>query len=135
MGQVPCQLTEALLLAKVRDGQKVAHQIQVHVLLFRDIGGLVAVTFVEVLRPDPQHLGENVQPCSRKSVQALLVLVHLLAGNAHKLGQLLLRQPERAAEIAHSSADVVVDLDGLSGPSCRMIARDGVAVHAPGGHA
>jgi hypothetical protein len=55
-------------------------------------------------------LGNTVQPAGGHTVDALLVLVRLLIGDADKLGHLLLGQAKHDAALAHPSADIAVDI-------------------------
>ena len=47
--------------------------------------------FIEIADLGPERLGNSVQPGGGRTVDALLVLVRLLVGDADQVGQLLLR--------------------------------------------
>ena len=67
-------------------------------------------SLVEIADFDSQRSGNPVQPAGGHTIDALLVLVRLLVGDADQLGHLLLGQAEQDPALADPSADVAVDI-------------------------
>src|SRR3954454_14551051 len=117
------QLGDRLLLPPGQGGEA-PRQLEQQPLLGRRQGGL-AQALEEVAGLDPERPRERVQPPGGDAVEALLVLVGLLVGDADQPGQLLLRQPEHDPPLAHPRADVAVDVlrAGATRPSRRRLRR------------
>ena len=64
----------------------------------------------EVADIDPERLRDIVQTASSDAVDALLILVGLLIGDADQLGHLLLGEPEHDPALAHARTDMAVDV-------------------------
>ena len=78
----------------------------------------------EVADVDAQRLGDLVEPSGGNPVDAGLVLVRLLVGDADQLGHLLLREPQHDPPLADPQAHIMVDVEGPA--STRRSAGDGL---------
>jgi hypothetical protein len=95
----------------VRNVQETTGEVQDHPLAGgRHKTAADLQSFVEIADFDSQRLREAVQPAGGHTVDALLVLVRLLVGDADQLGHLLLGQAEHDPTLAHPGPDVAVDM-------------------------
>ena len=62
------------------------------------------------VRGDAERLRDIVQAAGSDAIDALLVFVGLLIGDADQLGHLLLGEPEHDPALAHAGADMAVDV-------------------------
>src|SRR5438093_548325 len=67
-------------------------------------------TLEEVVDPYIQRLRDLIEAAGADAVDARLVLVRLLVGDADQLGHLYLRQPEHDPPLAYSCRDMPIDL-------------------------
>ena len=118
IGQDPGEIAQGVLMLAVADAGEVAGELEQHALLRHQLAGLrlAAPLGLDVLEEvadlDPQRLGDLVEPAGRDAVDAGLVLVRLLVGDADQLGHLLLGQAEHDPALADAQADIVVDVEG-----------------------
>src|SRR5579875_1892766 len=110
-GQGARQLAQCFLVALVRDLGEVAGQFEAHALARSDAASAVFGQAVkEIADRHAQYLGDLEQPAGRDAVDAALVFVRLLIGDADQIGQLLLGQTEHDPPLANAGADMPVDL-------------------------
>src|SRR5258708_19530643 len=97
--QCPRQVRERLLVALVADFAEVARELQHHPLA--RIGGrrcrLSVQPFVEIADRDAEHAGDLEETAGGYAIDATLVFMRLLIGDADEIGYLLLRQPHHDA--------------------------------------
>src|SRR5690606_12643544 len=95
----------------VGDLGEVAREFQAHSFPRADLAPPFAVEpFEEIGDRDAQHPGDLPHPAGRDAVDAALVFVRLLVGDADEVGELLLRQTEHDAALADAGADMAVDV-------------------------
>ena len=116
VAQHPRQMAERLLVLAALDRGEVARELEQHALLRHQLlGARGAAARLDVLEEvadlDPQRARDLVEPAGRDAVDAGLVLVRLLIGDADQLGHLLLGQAEHDPALADAQADVVVDVE------------------------
>ena len=117
-------MAESLLVDFVVDLREVAGHFEVHPLAALQF--LTAVTFeplVEKTHRHAQHLRYLEQPSGEYAVDAALVLVRLLIGNADHFGHLLLAQPQHDPAFADSRSDEAIR---IRRPVADFIRGDGV---------
>jgi hypothetical protein len=105
------QLAQRLLVPLVRDLGEIARQLQAHPLALADrAAALIVEAFEKIADRDAQHPGDFEQPSGRNPIDAALVFMRLLIGDADKVGELLLRQAEHDPAFADARADVPIDI-------------------------
>lgn len=105
----------------VGDLRKISCQFEAHTLAraFRPIR-LAVESFEEGAHGDAQHARDHIEAASRDPVDAALVLMRLLIGDADEIGELLLSEAEHDAAVADARTDVPVDVLRLY---CGLYAR------------
>ncbi len=111
------QVAERFLVAAARHRDEVARQLDRHVLPRGRLEALLAIEALEeVADIDAEHLGDGEQPAGGDAVDALLVLVDLLGGDAYLLGHPLLGDVPHDPQLAHASCHMQIDFVHLYSP-------------------
>src|SRR5215472_4273573 len=110
-GERAGELAQRLLMALVRDLGEVPRQLEAHALaLAHRAAALIVEPLEEIADRNAQHAGDLEQAPGRHTVDAALVLMRLLVGDADEISKLLLRQPEHDPALADSRTDMTVDV-------------------------
>ena len=113
VGERAGEAAEGFLVLAARQRDEVARQLQQHALLPCGLEILVAAhALVKEGHVDAQGMRNDIEAAGGDPVDALLVFVRLLVGDADQLRHLLLRKAEHDPPFAHPCADVPIDILG-----------------------
>lgn len=97
----------------VPDLGKVARDLEQHALMRRDLPwAFLPDAFVKIGYRRAQRASDLEQSSCRDAIDAPLVFVRLLIGDANHLGKLLLGQAQHDAALADPPSDMIVDRRG-----------------------
>jgi hypothetical protein len=97
----------------VRNLGEVAGELKAHTFTRTDPALASLFEAVEKIADgNPEHLGHFKQAPSGDTVDATLVFVRLLVGDANQIGKLLLRQTEHNTSLANARPDMAIDILG-----------------------
>src|ERR1700704_3213892 len=119
-------------MALIRDLREVAGEFEAHALARADRPSVMLLQAVkEITDRHAQYLTDLVEAAGGNPVDAALIFVRLLVGDADQIGELLLGQAQHDAALAHPRPDMTVDVLGAA----RGAARGGGAKRRDGGRA
>src|SRR5579872_711748 len=105
------QLAQRLLMPLVRDLGEISRQLETHALTRADgPAALIVEALEEIADGDAQHPRDLIKPAGRNAIDAALIFVRLLVGDADEVGKLLLCEAEHDPAFADSCADMAVDI-------------------------
>src|SRR5271163_1870322 len=113
----------------VRDLGEITREFEAHALARAGRARRFAIEPLEkIVDRYAEDMGDLEEPAGRDAVDAALVFVRLLIGDADQISKLLLGEAEHDPPLAHSRADMMVDI--LSAPAYlpRRPARE---IHRP----
>jgi len=113
VGKGTCHLAQCFLMLLVLDACEVTRKFKAHALTRIKLGFLVAFqTFIEIAHRNAQNLGDLVKATCRDAVNAALVFVSLLVGDANQIGHLLLGKAQHDATFADALTNITVSVCG-----------------------
>src|SRR6185437_4235783 len=116
------QLAQRLLMLLVRDLREVARELQAHPLARADRAAALGIEPLEEIGDrHAQHARDLEEAAGRDAVDATLVFMRLLVGDADQVGKLLLGQAEHDAALADPGADMTVDVLGTARRSFHLV--------------
>src|SRR5258706_12229467 len=119
-------------MALIRDLREVAGEFEAHALARADRPSVLLLQPVkEITDRHAQNLTDLIEAAGGNPVDAALIFVRLLVGDADQVGKLLLGQAQHDAALAHPRPDMTVDVLGAA----RGAARGGGAKRRGGGPA
>lgn len=105
------QAAQRFLVSSVCQRSEVAGKLQQQSFLRRRLDRLIVTqTFEKEINVNNERLRNCVETASRYPVNALLVFLCLLSGDANRFGQLLLIQPEKDTPLAYPRANVTINI-------------------------
>src|SRR5258706_13463172 len=117
-------------MALIRDLREVAGEFEAHALARADRPSVLLLQPVkEITDRHAQNLTDLIEAAGGNPVDAALIFVRLLVGDADQIGELLLGQAQHDAALAHPRPDMTVDVLGAA----RGAARRGGAERRGGG--
>jgi deoxyribonuclease V len=114
------QMADRLLMLAALDRGEVAGELEQHALLRHQFlhpcrRAIARIDILEeVADVDAERAGDLIQATGRDPVDAGLVFVRLLVGDADQLGHLLLGQAEHDTPLADAQADVAIDVQSAA---------------------
>src|SRR5260370_30266426 len=107
-------------MALIRDLREIAGEFEAHALARADRPSVLLLQPVkEITDRHAQNLTDLIEAAGGNPVDAALIFVRLLVGDADQIGELLLGQAQHDAALAHPRPDLTVDVLGAARGAAR----------------